>query len=150
MTLAQELHGRGNLANQQSTIRLCEIGPRMELEIVKEEEGLCSGAVLFHRYVEKTEQERKQTADRVAERARVKAERRRQQDENVRKKEQERRRKQDLKEMQDLAKVRFGRSLGPRLLRLPASACQAPWMDGWFACLPACHACLPRIYWSAV
>ena len=31
-----------------------QIGPRLELEVVKVEEGLCDGKVLFHSFVHKT------------------------------------------------------------------------------------------------
>lgn len=31
----------------------CQIGPRMELEVVKVEEGMCSGRVLYHSYVQR-------------------------------------------------------------------------------------------------
>ena len=37
--------------------RLTENGPRMKLQLVKIEDGLCSGEVLFHEYIEKTEEE---------------------------------------------------------------------------------------------
>lgn len=39
---------------QQRAIRLSEIGPRLRLELVKVEEGMCDGKVMFHRYVHKT------------------------------------------------------------------------------------------------
>jgi ribosome biogenesis protein SSF1/2 len=39
---------------QQRAIRLTEIGPRLRLELVKIEEGMCDGKVLYHRYVQKT------------------------------------------------------------------------------------------------
>ena len=39
---------------QQRAIKLTEIGPRLRLELVKIEEGMCDGKVLFHRYVRKT------------------------------------------------------------------------------------------------
>ena len=41
----------------RSRIILQEIGPRMELELVKVEEGMCEGRVLYHAYVKKTEEE---------------------------------------------------------------------------------------------
>lgn len=49
------------MAQGQSALRLSEIGPRMELEVIKEEDGLCAGAVLFHAFVEKSEQEANET-----------------------------------------------------------------------------------------
>ena len=39
---------------QQRAIRLTEIGPRLRLELVKIEDGMCDGKVLYHRYVQKT------------------------------------------------------------------------------------------------
>jgi len=41
-------------ASQQRAIRLTEIGPRLRLELVKIEEGMCDGKVLYHRYIRKT------------------------------------------------------------------------------------------------
>jgi hypothetical protein len=41
-------------ATQQRAIKLSEIGPRLRLELVKIEEGMCDGKVLYHRYVNKT------------------------------------------------------------------------------------------------
>lgn len=42
--------GRGNRAAHQSAVQLHELGPRLTLELVKVEEGLLSGAVMFHQY----------------------------------------------------------------------------------------------------
>jgi ribosome biogenesis protein SSF1/2 len=39
---------------QQRAIKLIEIGPRLRIELVKIEEGMCDGKVLYHRYVHKT------------------------------------------------------------------------------------------------
>ena len=36
---------------------LLQVGPRLELEIVKVEEGLCDGRVLFHRYIQRSGEE---------------------------------------------------------------------------------------------
>ena len=41
VTLAQDL-GRGNVASRQSRVRLHEIGPRMELEVIKVRRGRSS------------------------------------------------------------------------------------------------------------
>ncbi len=78
-----ELEQRGT---RQSRIKLTEIGPRMELEVIKIEEGLCEGKVLYHRYEERTEVEVREKDDEIAAANRLKSERRRVQDENVRKK----------------------------------------------------------------
>ena len=42
--------GRVNRASTKSAVKLQEIGPRMTLQLVKVEEGLCSGAVIFSEY----------------------------------------------------------------------------------------------------
>ncbi|ELT94966.1 hypothetical protein CAPTEDRAFT_94862 [Capitella teleta] len=52
--ITQERTGRGNLKGSKSAIRLSEIGPRMKLRLVKIEDGINKGEVLFHRYVEKS------------------------------------------------------------------------------------------------
>ena len=48
-SVKQEVSG-----TQQRAIRLTEIGPRLRLELVKIEEGMCDGKVLYHRYIHKT------------------------------------------------------------------------------------------------
>lgn len=37
--------------------RLTELGPRLQLELVKIEEGICDGQVMYHAFVTKTEAE---------------------------------------------------------------------------------------------
>ncbi|KAL2556685.1 Peter Pan-like protein [Forsythia ovata] len=49
VNLATDL-GRINQASAKSAIKLQEIGPRMILQLVKVEEGLCSGGVIFSEY----------------------------------------------------------------------------------------------------
>lgn len=44
-----------------------QIGPRMELEVVKVEEGLCDGKVLFHSFVQKTAGEAAQQRHHLSE-----------------------------------------------------------------------------------
>jgi hypothetical protein len=44
VTLAQDV-GRANSARTQSSLKLHELGPRMALELVKLEEGVCTGQV---------------------------------------------------------------------------------------------------------
>ena len=43
-------------------MKLQELGPRLTLQLVKGEEGLYEGQVLFHRYIQKTEEEREKLA----------------------------------------------------------------------------------------
>ncbi|XP_050364683.1 peter Pan-like protein isoform X2 [Argentina anserina] len=49
VTLGSDL-GRVNRASSKSAIKLQEIGPRMTLRLIKVENGLCQGAVLFSEY----------------------------------------------------------------------------------------------------
>ncbi|KAK2990634.1 hypothetical protein RJ640_019914 [Escallonia rubra] len=42
--------GRVNRASTKSAVKLQEIGPRMTLQLIKIEEGLCSGGVIFNEY----------------------------------------------------------------------------------------------------
>ncbi|KAL9228203.1 hypothetical protein vseg_003808 [Gypsophila vaccaria] len=49
VTLVNDL-GRVNRAATKSAVKLQEIGPRMTLELIKIEEGLCSGEVMFSLY----------------------------------------------------------------------------------------------------
>ncbi|GIL68240.1 hypothetical protein Vafri_21490, partial [Volvox africanus] len=85
VTLAQNM-GRGNVAARQSRVRLHELGPRLDLELVKIEEGLCDGAVLFHAHVSKTHKEAAELASRQEQRQALKAQRKKQQEANVRRK----------------------------------------------------------------
>jgi len=50
-----EVQNKGK--TEQKAIRLIELGPRMELLLVKIEENLCTGTVWYHRYVNKTPEE---------------------------------------------------------------------------------------------
>jgi ribosome biogenesis protein SSF1/2 len=47
------------LAFQSSAVRLVELGPRIRLELIKIEEGLQDGEVLYHKLQTKTEEEKK-------------------------------------------------------------------------------------------
>ncbi|XP_022899071.1 peter Pan-like protein [Olea europaea var. sylvestris] len=49
VSLATDL-GRVNRASNKSAVKLQEIGPRMTLQLIKVEEGLCSGGVIFNEY----------------------------------------------------------------------------------------------------
>lgn len=57
ISLPQEIASRGNMANQVSAIRLSELGPRISLELIKIEEEICSGEVLYHKYIHKSDEE---------------------------------------------------------------------------------------------
>ena len=71
--------GRAAPKAERVSIKLHELGPRLRLELVKVQEGLGDGAVLYHSHVTKTGDEAEATADAVARRAALKEERRPQQ-----------------------------------------------------------------------
>ncbi|KAB8338719.1 hypothetical protein FH972_021664 [Carpinus fangiana] len=74
---------------QKRAIKLTEIGPRMTLRLVKVEEGMCSGKVMWHEFYQKSEKEQNDL-DAVWEQRRAeKEERRRIQKENVMRKKKE-------------------------------------------------------------
>lgn len=50
VTLGQDYIGRNNRKQDQRAIKLVELGPRMELRLVKIQAGLCDGEVLYHDY----------------------------------------------------------------------------------------------------
>lgn len=95
VTVQQETKSGKTLA-RQSRVRLHEVGPRLELEVVKVEEGLCDGAVLYHAHEERTAQQTAEQQKRVSERELLRAERRREQEANVRRKAAEKKRKEML------------------------------------------------------
>jgi len=84
--VSQQLHSRGNLKANQSAIRLTEIGPRMTLELVKIEEGLCDGEVLFHTHITKTSEQIAELRKRNNEKKHLKEQRQREQAANVERK----------------------------------------------------------------
>lgn len=86
--LAQKYLGRGNVAHAQRAVRLREIGPRMELRLVKIEEGLNGSTVLYHDYVHKTAAQVAQQSRVIAEKQRLASERRAEQERNVERKKQ--------------------------------------------------------------
>ena len=53
-----------------------QVGPRLDLEIVKIEEGLCNGKVLYHAHVEKTPEEAAALQNKTEERERLRRQRR--------------------------------------------------------------------------
>merc|ERR1719327_220388 len=69
-------------------VRLTEIGPRLSLRLVKIEEGLSGGAVLYHKFKNKSEEEMAALQEKKEKKEELKEERKRIQNENVAKKEQ--------------------------------------------------------------
>ncbi|XP_026181754.1 suppressor of SWI4 1 homolog [Mastacembelus armatus] len=81
--LAQVYSGRGNMASQQSAVRLTEIGPRMTLQLMKIQEGMGEGNVLYHAIISKTEEEIQEILNRKEVQLREKEDRRQKQEQNV-------------------------------------------------------------------
>jgi len=70
-------------SGRQMKVRLTELGPRMNLRLVKIEEGLSGGAVLYHSYKNKTEEEKMQMEEKIGKAVEDKQERIRLQNQNV-------------------------------------------------------------------
>lgn len=76
-----------NLAQpKKKAIKLTELGPRLTLKLVKIEEGICAGKVLHHEFVKKTDSEIRALEKKHAEKMRIKAQRKKEQEENIAKK----------------------------------------------------------------
>ena len=88
VTLPQGLSSRGNMSSEQSSVRLVELGPRMTMSLVKIEEGMHDGEVLYHKFVEKTESEKREIKKAREKRKKEKENRKKVQEQNVKKKEQ--------------------------------------------------------------
>ncbi|KAF6210369.1 hypothetical protein GE061_013473 [Apolygus lucorum] len=84
--LPQAIHTKGALRGNKSAIRVMELGPRMTLQLIKIEEGLLDGEVMYHEFVHKTEEEKEEIRKRREERRKLKLKRKQQQTENVKKK----------------------------------------------------------------
>ncbi|XP_009280758.1 PREDICTED: uncharacterized protein LOC103901576 [Aptenodytes forsteri] len=90
LELPQAYAGRGNMKAQQSAVRLTEIGPRMTLQLIKVEEGLAQGNVLYHGFIHKMEAEVKEILARKEAKLQLKAERQRKQEADVERKRRQR------------------------------------------------------------
>ncbi|XP_011949138.1 PREDICTED: suppressor of SWI4 1 homolog [Cercocebus atys] len=105
--LPQAVAGRGNMRAQQSAVRLTEIGPRMTLQLIKVQEGVGEGKVMFHSFVRKTEEELQAILEAKEKQLRLKAQRQAQQAQNVQRK-QEQREAHRKKSLEGMKKARVG------------------------------------------
>ena len=69
----------GSAFNGRSAWRPTQIGPRMELEIVKAEEGMCTGEVLYHQHFTRSKAEVAEKSKEIQDREELRQKRRRQQ-----------------------------------------------------------------------
>ncbi|KLO14227.1 Brix-domain-containing protein [Schizopora paradoxa] len=85
ISLVDDYVGRNNKRGQKKAVRLDEIGPRMELRLVKVTEGVPGkeGAVMYHSFVKKSKSEVKEQKKAHAEKAQLKKQRREEQERNV-------------------------------------------------------------------
>ncbi|OWR49457.1 Suppressor of SWI4 1 protein, partial [Danaus plexippus plexippus] len=95
VVLPQKLSNRAAAMHTKSALRLVELGPRMSLQLIKVEDGLMDGEVLFHELVEKTDEEKALIKKKREEKRRLKEKRKAQQAENIKRKEKE---KEELKQ----------------------------------------------------
>mmetsp|Transcript_69695 Transcript_69695/g.77970 ORF Transcript_69695/g.77970 Transcript_69695/m.77970 type:complete len:441 (+) Transcript_69695:41-1363(+) len=84
--LAQNYIGRGNKGQGKSALKLVELGPRLCLELIKVEQGLGDGNVMFHAHVKKTPEEAKEIQDKAERKVNIKIQRRQIQERNVERK----------------------------------------------------------------
>ncbi|EDV93468.1 protein Peter pan [Drosophila grimshawi] len=82
VVLAQTLKSKGNLEDCKSSVKLHEIGPRLTMQLIKIEEGLLTGEVLYHDHVIKTEDEKDTLRKLVEKKRKLKEQRKKQQTEN--------------------------------------------------------------------
>lgn len=76
----------GNIANEKSKIVLTEYGPRMTLKLVKVQEGVNDGEVIYHNYLTRTEEEVMRMNQEKLEKKELKQKRKAQQEANVQRK----------------------------------------------------------------
>uniref|UniRef100_F6Z910 Peter pan homolog (Drosophila) n=1 Tax=Ciona intestinalis TaxID=7719 RepID=F6Z910_CIOIN len=93
--LPQKMVGAGNMKSHQSAIRLTELGPRLMLELFKIEEGMHEGEVLFHSFIEKTEEEKKLLEKSRQKKKSDKEMRKKQQEMNIQRKEDEKKKNKE-------------------------------------------------------
>ncbi|PPQ78536.1 hypothetical protein CVT25_011808 [Psilocybe cyanescens] len=86
--LAEDYVGRNNRKGQRRAVRLDEVGPRMELRLIKITEGVPGkeGAVMYHNFVKKSKKEVMIQKAEHAAKAKLKKERREEQERNVQRK----------------------------------------------------------------
>ncbi|KAG8238449.1 hypothetical protein J437_LFUL002906 [Ladona fulva] len=102
--LPQKVASRGNMVSAQSAIRVVELGPRLSLQLIKVEDALLGGDILYHELIKKTEEEKLLIKKRRAQKMMVKMKRKMNQEKNVKRKEQEKEvhKKKSLKGMNKL------------------------------------------------
>lgn len=111
--LAQSYSGRGNKSQSKSALKLVELGPRLSMELVKVEQGLGDGNVMYHAHVKKTPEEAKEIQKNAEQKVLLKKQRREKQERNVERKRQAKeekreakRKRKEAREQSELAELR--------------------------------------------
>ncbi|KAL9594187.1 MAG: hypothetical protein Q9219_007173 [cf. Caloplaca sp. 3 TL-2023] len=73
----------GEVGMHKRAVKLVEMGPRMKLRLMKVEEAVCGGKVMWHQYLSKSEADCRKLDEAWESRKRERAERKRVQQENV-------------------------------------------------------------------
>lgn len=97
--LAQNYTGRGNRGQSKSALKLVELGPRLSMQLIKVEQGLGEGNVMFHAFVQKTPEEAKEIQERKEKEAKLKQHRREEQERNVERKRKNKEEKREAKRL---------------------------------------------------
>ncbi|VEU22901.1 DEKNAAC104169 [Brettanomyces naardenensis] len=84
-TEKDENEGEGEVRRKRA-VKLTEIGPRLKLELVKIEEGVCDGKVMYHSYIKKSEEEEERMEEEHVAKRRKREQRKKEQRENIQKK----------------------------------------------------------------
>lgn len=87
VTVSQPMKLPGTVEDGKSAIKLYELGPRMTLQLMKVEEGLFNGEILYHNTIVKSEEEKETIRKKIQQRKKVKEERSKEQEENKKRKE---------------------------------------------------------------
>lgn len=95
--LAQNYAGRGNKQQSKSALKLVELGPRLSLQLIKVEQGLGDGNVMYHAHIHKSPDEAKEIQQKVEQKVLLKKQRREDQERNVERKQKAKEEKRQAK-----------------------------------------------------
>lgn len=84
--LSDDKKAKGRSGVEKRAVKLVELGPRMKLRMTKVEEGVCTGKVMWHEYINKSPEEMKELDRKWEIKRQQKAARQKVQKENVEKK----------------------------------------------------------------
>lgn len=89
MKAGEKKSSGGSSSNvEKRAVKLVELGPRMKLKLIKVEEGLCGGKVMWHDFVTKSKEEAEKMDETWAQKRKEKELRKKIQKENIEKKRQ--------------------------------------------------------------